>query len=178
MRASSLLPNSLSSLNLGRPLFLCCTSLHVSWSHVSASEYNVLGPAVTDLLSRGHTSATGALNVAAEMRLLTVHTGRSNVRLGSSRWLRLSQRLRGDDCALLYLGAWCPTLATQVLRHTRRRISVYIILRDMDRSKRRVERAPWLIMHWLTSSWGLSGIQGTLLRNSLGNARRSGIKQG
>lgn len=178
MRASSLLPNSLSSLNLGRPLFLCCTSLQVSLSHVSTYNYTMSDPAVTDLLSRCYTSATGALNVTAKMSLLAVHTSRSDMRFSSSRWLRLSQRLRGYDCALLHLRAWCPALATQILGYTRGRIPIYIILRNMDRSKRRVERASWMVVHWLASGWGFSRIQRTLLGDSLGNVRRSRIEQG
>jgi hypothetical protein len=78
---SSDLVNSLSSLSRGLPLFLCCTSLHVSCSLcVSFVSQNVLLFALrvqsrrTNLLSRSDATTARALYVAAEMRLLAIDT--------------------------------------------------------------------------------------------------------
>jgi hypothetical protein len=163
---SSGLENSLSSLSRGLPLFLCCTSLQVSYPSKLVG-FNMYDADVwtweTNLLAGRHASPTRSLHVATKMGFLAVDTGRRYMSLRPSRRLSGSQRRWCDHRGLLHHGS-CG-MATSVRRDAGWLISIRIALRALSVAIwRMLEVASRCIVKWLPTRLRLSRVQLSLLR--------------
>jgi hypothetical protein len=163
---SSGLENSLSSLSRGLPLFLCCTSLQVSYRSklVGFIMYDAdVWTRETNLLPGRHTSPTRSLHVTTKMGFLAVDTGRRYMSLCSSRWLSGSHRRWCDHRGLLHHGS-CG-MATSVRRDAGWLVSIRIALRALNIAIwRMLEVASLGIVEWLPTRLRLPRVQLSLLQ--------------
>ncbi len=120
----------------------------------------------TDLLSRGNTTATRALDIAAEMCLFAVDTGGSDMCFGSSGRFGRSVGWWCYHCRLLRHGT--RVLSSAIWRWASIWISIPVAWRKWHITVRSmITSCCGLVMQWLTSLRRISRIQRSLLKVAL-----------